>query len=37
MHEMWATSLGDDGEDRYELVAYYAEGQEIGRNRIPGY
>lgn len=35
--ELWATSLYDDGLDRYELIAYEADGEEIGRKEIPGY
>lgn len=35
--EIMASELSDPGEDRYELIAYDVDGEEIGRKEIPGY
>jgi hypothetical protein len=35
--EIVASELSDPGEDRYELIAYHVDGDEIGRKEIPAY
>lgn len=35
--EVMASKLNDPGDDRYELIAYDVDGEEIGRKEILAY
>jgi hypothetical protein len=35
--EVMASELSESGDDRYEVIAYDVDGEEIGRKEIPGY
>ena len=32
-----ASEFSDSSDDRYEIIAYNVDGEEIGRKEIPGY
>ena len=35
--EVMASELSEPGDDRYEVIAYDVDGEEIGCKAIPGY
>ena len=35
--KVMASEFSDSSDDRYEIIAYDVDGEEIGRKEIPGY